>query len=81
MLASTQWVWSCGSPMRLARCRNPATIIPCAATRGRCRVIGSQPLVCSKPGDIVGPAIFLASDLAGYVTGGIVMADGGYRAL
>ncbi|MCY4546901.1 MAG: SDR family oxidoreductase [Defluviicoccus sp.] len=34
-----------------------------------------------KPGDIVGPAIFLASDLAGYVTGGIVMADGGYRAI
>jgi NAD(P)-dependent dehydrogenase (short-subunit alcohol dehydrogenase family) len=31
-----------------------------------------------KPEDIVGPAIFLASDLAGYVTGTIVMADGGY---
>ena len=29
--------------------------------------------------DIVGPAIFLASDLSGYVTGTIVMADGGYR--
>ena len=34
-----------------------------------------------QPEDIVGPAIFLASDLAGYVTGGIVMADGGYRAI
>lgn len=34
-----------------------------------------------KPDDIVGPAVFLASDLAGYVTGGIVMADGGYRAI
>jgi NAD(P)-dependent dehydrogenase (short-subunit alcohol dehydrogenase family) len=32
-----------------------------------------------KPEDIVGPAVFLASDLAAYVTGGIVMADGGYR--
>lgn len=31
-----------------------------------------------KPADIVGPAIFLASDLAAYVTGDIVMADGGY---
>jgi len=30
-----------------------------------------------RPEDIVGPAIFLASDLAGYVTGSIVMADGG----
>jgi 3-oxoacyl-[acyl-carrier protein] reductase len=29
--------------------------------------------------DIVGPAIFLASDLSAYVTGSIVMADGGYR--
>jgi 3-oxoacyl-[acyl-carrier protein] reductase len=34
-----------------------------------------------KPEDIVGPAIFLASDLAGYVTGTIVMADGGYRTI
>jgi len=33
------------------------------------------------PEDIVGPAIFLASDLAAYVTGSIVMADGGYRAV
>jgi 3-oxoacyl-[acyl-carrier protein] reductase len=31
-----------------------------------------------KPEDIVGPAIFLASDMAAYVTGTIVMADGGY---
>jgi NAD(P)-dependent dehydrogenase (short-subunit alcohol dehydrogenase family) len=32
-----------------------------------------------KPEDIVGPAIFLACDLSAYVTGSIVMADGGYR--
>jgi 3-oxoacyl-[acyl-carrier protein] reductase len=32
-----------------------------------------------QPEDIVGPAIFLASDLSSYVTGSIVMADGGYR--
>lgn len=31
-----------------------------------------------QPEDIVGPAIFLASDLSAYVTGDIVMADGGY---
>jgi NAD(P)-dependent dehydrogenase (short-subunit alcohol dehydrogenase family) len=34
-----------------------------------------------KPEDIVGPAIFLASDPSAYVTGSIVMADGGYRAI
>jgi NAD(P)-dependent dehydrogenase (short-subunit alcohol dehydrogenase family) len=34
-----------------------------------------------NPEDIVGPAIFLASDLSAYVTGAIVMADGGYRVI
>jgi len=34
-----------------------------------------------KAEDIVGPAIFLASDLSAYVTGTIVMADGGYRTI
>lgn len=33
------------------------------------------------PEDIVGPAIFLASDMSAYVTGSIVMADGGYRSI
>jgi len=33
------------------------------------------------PEDIVGPAIFLASDLSAYVTGSIIMADGGYRSI
>jgi NAD(P)-dependent dehydrogenase (short-subunit alcohol dehydrogenase family) len=34
-----------------------------------------------KPEDIVGPAIFLASDLSAYVTGSITMVDGGYRSI
>jgi 3-oxoacyl-[acyl-carrier protein] reductase len=34
-----------------------------------------------KPEDVVGPAIFLASDMSSYVTGSIVMADGGYRSI
>ena len=32
-----------------------------------------------KPEDVAGPAVFLASDLAAYVSGCIVMADGGFR--
>jgi NAD(P)-dependent dehydrogenase (short-subunit alcohol dehydrogenase family) len=31
-----------------------------------------------KPEDIVGPAIFLASDLSQYVTGALIPSDGGY---
>jgi NAD(P)-dependent dehydrogenase (short-subunit alcohol dehydrogenase family) len=34
-----------------------------------------------KPADIAGPAVFLASDLASYVTGAMIMADGGFRAI
>jgi len=32
-----------------------------------------------KPDDIAGPAVFLASDMSAYVTGSIIMADGGFR--
>jgi NAD(P)-dependent dehydrogenase (short-subunit alcohol dehydrogenase family) len=32
-----------------------------------------------KPEDIAGPVLFLASDLSAYVTGCIIMADGGFR--
>jgi 3-oxoacyl-[acyl-carrier protein] reductase len=34
-----------------------------------------------KPEDVVGPTIFLASDMSSYVTGSIVMADGGYQSI
>jgi NAD(P)-dependent dehydrogenase (short-subunit alcohol dehydrogenase family) len=34
-----------------------------------------------KPADIAGPAVFLASDMSAYVTGSIIMADGGFRTI
>jgi NAD(P)-dependent dehydrogenase (short-subunit alcohol dehydrogenase family) len=34
-----------------------------------------------RPADIAGPAVFLASDMSAYVTGGIIMADGGFRSI
>lgn len=34
-----------------------------------------------KPADIAGPAVFLASDMSAYVTGCIIMADGGFRTI
>ncbi|VWX61626.1 hypothetical protein VARIO8X_50303 [Burkholderiales bacterium 8X] len=34
----------------------------------------------ADPDDIAGPVVFLASALAGYMTGAIVPVDGGYTA-
>lgn len=34
-----------------------------------------------KPEELVGPVIFLASQASSYVTGTIVMVDGGYSAI
>jgi NAD(P)-dependent dehydrogenase (short-subunit alcohol dehydrogenase family) len=32
----------------------------------------------ATPEDMIGPAVFLASNLSAYVTGGMIMVDGGY---
>ena len=46
------------------------------------RVLDHTPMGrVGTPDDIVGPAIFLASKLSSYVTGGIVMADGGFNSV
>lgn len=54
-----------------ARARNPDMV----ATVLRHTPLGRA----GQPQDVAGPAVFLASDLAAYVTGCIVMADGGFR--
>jgi NAD(P)-dependent dehydrogenase (short-subunit alcohol dehydrogenase family) len=38
----------------------------------------AEPNRPGKPEDIAGPAVFLASDRSAYVSGHIIMADGGY---
>ena len=54
-----------------ARAKNPDMIA---------NVLRHTPLNrAGKPEDIAGPAVFLASDLSSYVTGCIVMADGGFK--
>lgn len=46
------------------------------------QVMAHTPLSrAGKPTDIVGPAVFLASDMSAYVTGCMVMADGGFRSV
>lgn len=56
-----------------ARAKNPAMFA---------KILEHTPLGrAGKPEDIVGPAVFLASDMSGYVTGCIVMADGGFRTI
>src|SRR5690348_10280594 len=54
-----------------ARAKNPDMIA---------KVMSHTPLGrAGKPADIAGPAVFLASDMSAYVTGCIIMADGGFR--
>jgi NAD(P)-dependent dehydrogenase (short-subunit alcohol dehydrogenase family) len=54
-----------------ARARNPDMVA---------NVMRHTPLNrAGKPEDIAGPAVFLASDMSAYVTGCIIMADGGFR--
>jgi NAD(P)-dependent dehydrogenase (short-subunit alcohol dehydrogenase family) len=54
-----------------ARANNPDMVAACMRHTPLNRI--------GTPEDIAGPAVFLASDLSSYVTGHILMADGGFR--
>lgn len=54
-----------------ARANNPDMVAACMRHTPLNRI--------GTPEDIAGPAVFLASDLSAYVTGHIIMADGGFR--
>lgn len=54
-----------------ARAKNPDMVAGCLRHTPLNRI--------GTPDDIAGPAVFLASDLSAYVTGHIIMADGGYH--
>ena len=54
-----------------ARAKNPDMVAGCLRHTPLNRI--------GAPEDIAGPAVFLASDLSAYVTGHIIMADGGYH--
>ena len=57
-------------------------LAPVAHTQSA-RVERMRPLIpmgrVGQTEDLVGPVIFLASDMSAYVSGSIVMVDGGYR--
>jgi NAD(P)-dependent dehydrogenase (short-subunit alcohol dehydrogenase family) len=45
-------------------------------------ILGRTPMNrWGEPGDLAGPALFLASPLAGFVTGAVLPVDGGYAAM
>jgi NAD(P)-dependent dehydrogenase (short-subunit alcohol dehydrogenase family) len=45
-------------------------------------ILGRTPLGrWGEPGDLAGPALFLASPLAGFVTGSVLTVDGGYSSV
>lgn len=46
---------------------------------GRRRIEEDHPLGMGEPDDVAGPAVFLLSDAAGWITGTDLCVDGGYR--
>ena len=62
----------------LSRYGTPDAPTPAEDQQADARV-KEYPFWVGKPEDIAGPAVFLASDMSAYVTGCIIMADGGFR--
>jgi NAD(P)-dependent dehydrogenase (short-subunit alcohol dehydrogenase family) len=57
----------------------PMTAVPRANAARSAELIGRTPMArWGTPDDLVGPALFLCSPLAGFVTGAILPVDGGF---
>lgn len=57
----------------------PMTAVPRANSERSAELVGRTPMGrWGTPGDLVGPALFLCSPLAGFVTGAILPVDGGF---
>ncbi|MDP1731341.1 MAG: SDR family oxidoreductase, partial [Devosia sp.] len=55
------------------------TAVPRADAARSAELVGRTPMGrWGKPEDLVGPALFLCSPLAGFVTGAVLPVDGGY---
>ncbi|MEW5425034.1 SDR family NAD(P)-dependent oxidoreductase [Amorphus sp. 3PC139-8] len=62
--------------------RTPMTVATLGNQRAREALLQHIPLRRpGEPGELAGPAVFLASDLASYVTGVMLPVDGGYLAV
>lgn len=60
----------------------PMTAVPRANPARNAELMGRTPMGrWGKPEDLVGPALFLCSPLAGFVTGAILPVDGGFAVM
>lgn len=81
LVALTKWQSANLAPVR-SNCVCPGGILRGHSDIFRERYIRKVPLGrMASEDDIVGPVLFLCSDAARYVTGAVLMVDGGYSAL
>lgn len=78
LVALTKWQATNFAPVR-SNCVCPGGIFRCHSDKFKERYEARVPLGrMATEDDIVGPVLFLASDAARYITGQVLMVDGGY---